>query len=202
MLLAVGTFLIAAGFIVLLPGPDTLVVLRGLIRGGRRQGVTTVLGVLCGLAVWAGAAALGLSALLQASRVGYDVLRVAGAVYLIWLGVASLRARHAAAELREPRTILRSGFAAGFLTDLLNPKVGVFFVTFLPGFLPHGYPVAATSLLFGTIFVALTAVYFAVLLRLATRITGWMAMPRIRRRLDAVTGSILIALGIRLALEP
>lgn len=202
MLLAVGTFLVAATLIVLLPGPDTLVVLRGLVRGGRRQGVTTVLGVLCGLSVWAGAAALGLSALLQASRVGYDVLRIAGAAYLIWLGVASLRARRQPDRLEPPRRVLGSGFAAGLLTDLLNPKVGVFFVTFLPGFLPHGYPVAATSLMFGTMFVALTALYFAVLLRLATRVTGWIAMPRIRRRLDAVTGSILIALGVRLALEP
>jgi threonine/homoserine/homoserine lactone efflux protein len=202
MLLAVGTFLVAAGFIVLLPGPDTLVVLRGLIRGGRRQGVLTVFGVLCGLSMWAAAAALGLSALLQASRIGYDALRIAGGVYLIWLGVASFRARREAEQPDTPRRFLGSGFSAGLLTDLLNPKVGVFFVTFLPGFLPHGYPVAATSLLFGTIFVVLTACYFAVLLVLAARVTGWMSIPRVRRRLDAVIGSVLIALGLRLAIEP
>src|SRR5581483_8879577 len=150
-----------------------------------------------------GAAALGLSALLQASRVGYDVLRIVGAAYLVWLGVASFRARRAGDPVELPdRRLVRRGFVAGLLTDLLNPKVGVFFVTFLPGFLPHGYPVAATSLLFGTIFVCMTAIYFTVLLLLAARITGWMSIPRIRRRLDAITGSVLIALGLRLALEP
>lgn len=201
MIVALGTFLVAASLIVLLPGPDTLVVVRALVRGGRRQGVTTSLGVLCGLAIWAAAAALGLSALLKASHVGYDALRIAGAAYLIWLGVASLRARRLD-DLPARRQLLGSGFIGGLLTDLLNPKVGVFFVTFLPSFLPHGYPVGATSLLFGVIFILLTAAYCAVLLVIAARVTGWMSTPRIRRRLDAVTGTVLVALGLRLALEP
>lgn len=204
MVLALAAFVAAAALIVVLPGPDTLVVVRGLVRGGRRRATFTSAGVLCGLTVWVTAAALGVSALLAASRLGYDVLRIVGAVYLIWLGVQSLRSWHAAdpaADVPERRTLLGSGFVAGLLTDLLNPKVGVFFVTFLPGFLPHGYPAGATSLLFGAIFVALTAGYFAVLLVCAGRVTRWLGMPRVRRRLDAITGSVLIALGARLALE-
>src|SRR5882762_4803068 len=154
MVVAVAAFSLAAALIVLLPGPDTLVVLRELLRDGRGRAVQTVVGVLCGLAVWVLAAALGLSALLRASHTGYISLKIAGAAYLIWLGVQSLRRRRLASrEDRPRRRVLGRGFTAGFATDLLNPKVGVFFVTFLPGFVPGGYSVAGLSLLFGAIFI-------------------------------------------------
>jgi threonine/homoserine/homoserine lactone efflux protein len=197
---ALAAFSLAAMLIVLLPGPDTLVVLRELMRAGRRRAAQTVAGVLCGLAVWVGAAAFGLSALLRASHTGYVVLKIAGGAYLIWLGVQSLRLR----RLAEPsqRRLLGRGFVAGFATDLLNPKVGVFFVTFLPGFVPHGYSVGAVSVLFGAIFIAETALYFAVLLAVATPVTRWLGDARLRRRMDAATGAVLIGLGIRLAAEP
>jgi threonine/homoserine/homoserine lactone efflux protein len=204
MLLAVLAFAASAGLIVLLPGPDTLVVVRNIVRGGRARGVATVIGVLCGLTVWVTLASLGLSALLRASKVGYDVLRIAGAVYLLWLGIQSLRARRSLLTDDGPSRggLLGSGFSAGVLTDLLNPKVGVFFVSFLPGFVPHGYSVGATTLLFGVIFIVETALYFAVLLVLAGRVTSWLNSPRIRRRLDAATGVVLLGFGIRLAVEP
>lgn len=84
---------------------------------------------------------------------------------------------------------------------MFNPKVGVFFVTFLPGFVPHGYPIGATSLLFGAIFVLLTAAYWVVLLGLAARVTAWMNTPVVRRRLDTITATILVAFGLRLVTE-
>lgn len=207
VLVALTTFTFAAVLIVLLPGPDTLVVVRGLVRGGRAGGVRTTLGVLSGLTVWVCAASLGLSALLRASEVGYEALKIAGAIYLGWLGVTSLRGvlrkpavePAAAAPLRGG--LLGSGFVAGLLTDLLNPKVGVFFVSFLPGFVPDGYSVGWTSLLFGAIFIALTALYFVVLVALSGQVAEWMQTPRIRRRLDAVTGAVLIGFGVRLATE-
>lgn len=197
---ALTAFSLAAALIVLLPGPDTLVVLRELLRAGRRRAAQTVAGVLCGLAVWVGAAAFGLSALLRASHTGYIVLKIAGGAYLIWLGVQSLRLRRLAE--RPERRLLGRGFVAGFATDLLNPKVGVFFVTFLPGFVPHGYAVGAVSVLFGAIFIAETALYFVVLLAVATPVTRWLGDARIRRRMDAATGAVLIGLGVRLAAEP
>ena len=205
MLVAVATFSVAAALIVLLPGPDTLVVLRALLTDGRGRAVQAVLGVLCGLTVWVCAAALGLSALLRASHAGYVGLKVAGAAYLIWLGVQSLRMRrmaHDGEAEHARRRLLGRGFLAGLATDLLNPKVGVFFVTFLPGFVPHGQSIAATSLLFGAIFIAETALYFAVLLAVATPVTRWLASRHIRRRMDVGTGVVLIGLGVRLALEP
>jgi threonine/homoserine/homoserine lactone efflux protein len=203
MLVAVGTFALAAALIVLLPGPDTLVLVRSIVRGGRARGIATTLGILCGLALWVTAAALGLSAVLRASRIGYDGLRIAGAAYLLWLGVQSLRRRSVADEpAAEPRGgVLGTGFVAGLLTDLLNPKVGVFFVTFLPGFVPSGQPIGLVSLLLGGIYILLTAAYCLALLFLAGRVTGWMSVPRIRRRLDAITGTVLVAFGLRLALE-
>jgi threonine/homoserine/homoserine lactone efflux protein len=205
MLTALVTFSLAAALIVLLPGPDTLVVVRNLIRDGRRGATLTVLGVLSGLAIWVVTAALGLAALLRASRDGYTALRLVGAVYLVWLGVNSLRARAAkhADEITatSPPKLLGVGYRAGLATDLLNPKVGVFFVTFLPGFVPSGHPVGSTSLVFGAIFVIETAAYFALLLMLAGRITRWMSQPAIRRRLDRATGLVLIGFGVRLASE-
>ena len=204
MLAALLTFTVAATFIVLLPGPDTLVVLRNLVRSGRRTAARTVLGVLCGLVIWVVAAALGLAALLRTSETAYSALRWAGAVYLLWLGVQSLRSRTltpAAGPETDTRQRFAIGFPAGLATDLLNPKVGVFFVTFLPGFIPTGSSVGLTSLVFGGIFVLETAGYFALLLLLAGRVTRWLDQPRIRRRLDRATGVVLIAFGLRLALE-
>jgi threonine/homoserine/homoserine lactone efflux protein len=206
MLTASVTFALAGALIVLLPGPDTLVVVRNLLRGGRRQAAWAAAGVLVGLVLWVATAALGLSALLRASRTGYDVLRIVGAMYLLFLGAQSLRSRAVplSAESGVPaprRGLLGRGFSAGLATDLLNPKVGVFFVTFLPGFVPHGTNVAAASSVFGAIFVAETAAYFVVLVALAGRVTRWMGDPRIRRRLERVTGIVLVGFGVRLATE-
>lgn len=201
MLVAVVSFALAAALIVLLPGPDTLVVVRSIMRGGRSRGAAAALGNLVGLGVWVAAAVLGLSALLRASHVGYEVLRIVGAAYLIWLGVQSIRLRRLSSEGTGRAGMLRTGFFAGLVTNLLNPKVGVFFVTFLPGFVPSGSPVGAVSLLFGSIFVLETAAYWVLLLGFAARVTRWMTAPPTRRRLDTATGAVLIAFGIRLAVE-
>jgi threonine/homoserine/homoserine lactone efflux protein len=203
VLLQVAAFMLAAVLIVLLPGPDTLVVVRNLVRGGRRLAFRTVLGVLSGLMVWVVTAALGLSAVLRASHDGYLGLRIAGACYLVFLGARSLRS--SAAQSPEPAAgprKLRTGYPAGLLTDLLNPKVGVFFVTFLPGFIPHGEPVAYVSLLLGAIFIVLTGIYFVLLLAASKPVLRWLATTHIRRRLDRCTGLVLIGFGLRLALDP
>ncbi|MFN2562138.1 MAG: LysE family translocator [Jatrophihabitans sp.] len=204
MLLALAAFTVAAVLIVLLPGPDTLVTIRSIVRGGRSSGTATAGGILVGLTIWICVAALGLAAVLRASEVAYAVLRIVGACYLVWLGVQSLRAMRRGAPAVDDgarRGLLGTGFAAGLTTNLLNPKVGVFFVTFLPGFVPSGYPVGATSLLFGADFLVLSVIYYVVLLALASKVTAWMAAPRVRRRMDALTGTVLVGFGIRLAVE-
>ena len=210
MLVALLSFTLASVLIVLLPGPDSLVVVRGLVQRGRSGGARTATGVLCGLVVWIVATALGLSALLQASEVGYAVLKVVGACYLVWIGVRSLLSvRRTSAEvaaegdgpMAPARMLGGSGFASGFLTDLLNPKVGVFFVSFLPGFVPDGYSVGWTTLALGTWYAVLTAVYYVGLIALSSTVSAWMAAPRIRRRLDTLTGLVLVGFGLRLATE-
>jgi threonine/homoserine/homoserine lactone efflux protein len=158
---------------------------------------------MVGLSLWVAAAALGLAAVLRASEVAYDVLRIAGACYLGWLGVQSLRSlrRRGTVEVDVRRSLVGTGFRAGLTTNLLNPKVGVFFVTFLPGFVPHGYPVGVTCLVFGAVFLVLSIAYYVVLLALAGKVTEWMARPSVRRRMDAITGTVLLGFGVRLAVE-
>jgi threonine/homoserine/homoserine lactone efflux protein len=202
VLVTVLAFVGAAVLIVLLPGPDTLVVVRSILRGGRRQGTLTAIGNLCGLSLWVLAAAFGLAAMLEASEVGYAALRIVGACYLVFLGVQAWRSRGRVDEPAEQRaSILGTGFRAGLLTNLFNPKVGVFFVTFLPGFVPDGASVLWTTLLFGAIFIVLTALYWLLLLGLAGKVTAWMNTPAIRRRLDMATAAVLVAFGFRLATE-
>ncbi|MCX6396028.1 MAG: LysE family translocator [Propionibacteriales bacterium] len=195
----------AAILIVLLPGPDTLVVVRSILRGGRRQGVLTALGNLVGLTIWVTGAVLGITALLHASEVGYNLLRIVGACYLVYLGVQAWRSRgrvedEDGAEGRGGG-VLGTGFKAGILTNLFNPKVGVFFVTFLPGFVPDGAAVGPTTAAFGLIFVLLTALYWLALLGIAERVRSWMSTPAIRRRMDVATAGVLVAFGLRLATE-
>jgi threonine/homoserine/homoserine lactone efflux protein len=211
VLVALVSFTFASVPIVLLPGPDSLVVVRGLVRGGRRGGASTAAGVLAGLAVWVAATTLGLSALLRASETGYETLKIAGAGYLLWIGARSLLAvRRSAGQVAAegdgpmaPAPLLGgSGFGAGFLTDILNPKVGVFFISFLPGFVPAGHSVGWTTLGFGIWYTVLSALYFIGLIAVSGTIATWMAQARIRRRLDALTGLVLVGFGLRLATEP
>jgi threonine/homoserine/homoserine lactone efflux protein len=144
---------------------------------------------------------------LQASHTGYDVLRYVGGAYLIWIGVQALRSRAAlahepqAAPARRYPPFLGSGYVAGLATDLLNPKVGVFFVTFLPAFVPAGADVRGVTLLLGAIFALETLVYFVLLIGVADRVVSWMTDPRTRRRLDRGAGLVFISFGLRLATE-
>ena len=99
------------------------------------------------------------------------------------------------------RGLLGSGYFSGLATNLLNPKVGVFFIAFLPGFVPHGADVATTSLLFGSVFIAEGMLYFVILIALADRVVGWMTRPRTRRWLDRAAGCVFVGFSIRLATE-
>lgn len=211
MLAAVTAFSVAAALLVMLPGPDTLVVVRSMVRGGRRRAAWTAIGGLTGLVIWVAVTALGLAAVLRASHDAYLALKLAGAAYLIWLGVQSLRARalgpvpeasEASASPAPARRRLGEGFGAGLSTNLLNPKIGVLFVALLPGFIPAGHSVGATSLLLGAIYIAETAVYVVVLIALSGPVVRWMSNARVRRRLDRLMGVVFVAFGIQLAAKP
>src|SRR5271166_4281636 len=161
-------FAAAATLLILAPGPDSMLVMRNSLRGGRRVGLCTAAGTFTGLMGWAVAATLGLSSLLAASRVGYDLLRFAGAAYLIWLGTTSLWPRHRRGPNSQLGQLGQLGQAAGpwrayangVVSNMCNPKIGVFFVAFLPGFIPTGTSVHELSLLFGVWFALETALWF------------------------------------------
>jgi threonine/homoserine/homoserine lactone efflux protein len=201
-------FALAATLLILAPGPDSMLVMRNCLRGGRRAGWWTAAGTLSGLLCWAATAGIGLSALLSASAIGYDVLRVIGATYLVWLGATSLLSHHRAGPLGVPRERdpaaaprLRRAYVNGLVSNLCNPKIGAFFVAFLPAFIPAGVSVRAFSLLLGAWFAVETALWLGAVVWMVDRGVGWLSRPRVQRALERFTGLVLIGLGLRLATE-
>ena len=203
------TFVPAAALLVIAPGPDTLLVLRNSARGGLRAGLATAAGTVTGLLVWAAAAALGLAALLRASEIGYMVVRWAGAAYLVYLGSQliwrSRRGRgdggNAAGSPAVAHTRPLAGYLTGAGTNLLNPKVGIFFISFLPVFIPRGVPVAPAALILGGIFLAEGIVWLAAIVLLGDRLNAMVSRASVRRRMERLTGLVMIGFGVRLALE-
>jgi len=189
-----------------------MLVMRNSLKGGRRIGLCTAAGTVTGLLGWALAATLGLSELLAASHIGYDVLRVAGAGYLIWLGTTSLwpRRKGAPSQVDQGGTQetlpvasagLGRGYVNGVISNLCNPKIGAFFVAFLPGFIPAGESVRELSLLYGMWFALETGAWLIVLVSMVGHGVGWFSRPKIRRRLERLSGLVLIGFGVRLATE-
>ncbi len=208
---AVLAFSVAAALLTLTPGLDTALVLRTAAVEGPRRAMLAGAGVSTGVLAWGLMAALGLGAVLAVSETAYTLLRIAGALYLLWLGFGMLRAAlsaeraqqvAAAANAKGKGTISGRGwFWRGLLTNLLNPKVGVFYISFLPQFTAEGVPVVAFSVGLAAIHAAMGTAWFA-LLTLATRpVAGLLRRPAVTRTLDGLTGAVLIGFGLRLALE-
>jgi threonine/homoserine/homoserine lactone efflux protein len=205
MATALAEFALAATLLILAPGPDSMLVLRNALRGGRRVGLSTAAGTVTGLMSWAVAAALGISALLAASRVGYDALRFAGAAYLVGLGIMTLRRRGSLSssqpEARRPSPNLYRAYLNGLVSNACNPKIGVFFIAFLPNLMPPGVSTGPFSLVLGAWFAVETGLWLAALVWMAGHAKAWVNRPRLRRRLEQLTGVVLIGFGIRLATE-
>ena len=202
------TFAIAALLLIMLPGPDQALITRNALVGGRRGGLLTMFGGVLGLTVHAGSAALGLSALLLASATAFTVLKIVGAVYLLWLAAQMLwsarRSRRApVADEAAAAPVRRSAYLRqGFLSNALNPKVSLFFVTFLPQFLAadSGSPRAEALLLsgvFGVLYLGWFGFYVAVVHRLGR----WLQRPRVKARIEQVTGLVLATVAVRLAVS-
>jgi threonine/homoserine/homoserine lactone efflux protein len=197
-------FVAAAALLTITPGLDTALVLRTTYAEGRRSGAAAGLGVALGCLIWGVATAAGLSMLLAASELAFTVLKWAGAVYLAWLGVTLLRRRGAADLAVEGEGGLGSPAAAfrrGLLTNLLNPKVGVFYVSFLPQFVPPGAPVGAYSLLLTVIHAGLGLAWFALLITATTPIAGFLRRPAVSLTIDRLTGGVFLVFAAKLALE-
>jgi RhtB (resistance to homoserine/threonine) family protein len=200
-------FTLLAALMTMSPGADTLLVVRNTLRGGRRDGLATAFGICSGLYVHALLSALGVSVILMHSAAAYTVLKIAGAGYLLWLGLQSLRsatrerALVADADARLARVPALRSFREGFITNVLNPKVIVFYLALLPQFIGPDDPVLAKSLLLTGIHVVQGVVWFAIVSFLVDRSRRFFLRPLLRRYIDAVCGAFLVALGVRLAMQ-
>ncbi|NDU74703.1 LysE family transporter [Actinomadura sp. DSM 109109] len=193
MVTAALAFAAAAMIVNVVPGLDTFLVLRTSVSQGRGAGLAAALGIMTGCAVWGLATAAGLTALLTASEVACTVVRVSGAACLVWLGVTALwrvRGRKSEAERPEPVVAAerRAAFRAGVGTNLLNPKAGVFSMSLVPQFMPHGAPVFGTTVLFTTIDVAELALWFWVVSGAAAAMGERLRRPSVRRRMERLSG--------------
>ena len=200
-------FLGVCALVICTPGPDTALTIRNSIVGGRRGGVLTAAGVAAGQLVWTVAASVGIAGLLQASQPAFTALKIVGAAYLAFLGVqsilAAVRGHHAAEEQhRQPPELGPwSAIRQGFISNLANPKMAAFFLSLLPQFVgdPSGGFAAFVPL--GAVFCLMTFGWLAIYAVVLERVGPFLQQTRVRRILDAVTGTVLVAFGIRLATE-
>lgn len=196
-------FSAAAALLTITPGLDTAMVLRAATAHGRRSGALGALGICLGCMAWGAMVSAGLGALLLASPMAYLALKWAGAAYLLWLGIGLIwhpRREFASDTEPHPAGPPTNFFAQGLLTNLLNPKVGVFYVTFLPQFIPEGADVAAFSLLLAAIHSLLGLLWFALLVAATLPLTRVLRRPAVIAALDRLTGGIFVAFGAKLAL--
>jgi threonine/homoserine/homoserine lactone efflux protein len=199
-------FLGIATVVIVTPGQDTALTIRNSLLGGRRGGVFTAIGVSSGQAVWALAASVGVTAVLRASHPAFLALKLAGAAYLVFLGAQSLRAairgvaRHAPAG-RSAHSSARTALRQGFVSNLGNPKMAVFFTSLLPQFVPQGRASFGAFVVLGFVFATMTLAWLTAYAIAVARAGDVLRRPRVRRIVDAVTGLVLVAFGVRLAAE-
>jgi threonine/homoserine/homoserine lactone efflux protein len=185
------------------PGPDFAVVVRRAAVSGRADGTMAALGIAVGVFLWAVAAATGVAALVAASALAYTIGKIVGAGYLMVLGVRALLAARKGGGAESVPSVDTgasrwAAFRQGLLCNVLNPKVAVFFVALLPQFLPV-HPSLVETLLLSTIAVLITAAWFIVVANLVGAARRIFANAAVRRAVDAITGTALVALGLRLA---
>ncbi len=189
----------------LVPGPDMAVVTRRAVARGRADGLRTVAGITAGLLLWGVLTVAGLAAVLAASAEVYLAVKLAGAAYLCFLGVQSLR-RPGAEPHPQPgggsAGDAGSAWRTGLLSNALNPKIAVFYTGLLPALAPSGLRPAAGMALLVLIHVVLTVAWLATYVHVLSRARRFFSRPRVRRALDRVTGVVLIGFGIRVATTP
>lgn len=195
-------FVAAASVLTLTPGVDTAMVLRAATVDGRRPAQMAALGIALGCLAWGAAVSLGLGALLQASEMAYTCVKVLGAAYLIWLGgklILAPREVLSDDDRLEAPSDARTAFFRGFLTNVLNPKIGIFYVTFLPQFVPLGANVAGHTFLLACIHVLLTLTWFGALIAATVPLSHFLHRPTVVQTLDRVTGGVFIVFGLKIA---
>jgi threonine/homoserine/homoserine lactone efflux protein len=197
----------AVALLTVTPGVDSLMVVRNTLRGGWRDGVLTSIAICCGLFVHALISAGGISLILMQSAALFGALKLAGAGYLVWLGIQSLRAAAKGGALAMPAAVRRAPLPArvplreGFLSNVLNPKAIVFYMAFLPQFIQPQEAAMLKALFLAGIHFLLANLWQLLLVLLVLKARRWLAATGVRRTLDGITGSVMVALGIRLGIE-
>jgi len=202
---SLAAFMAAAVLLTITPGPDNALMLRTAAAEGSRRAFAAAFGISLGCILWALLTALGLSALLAASETAYTVLKWVGAAYLFWLGGRMLLTPRESFDLGEGEKPAARGdagpFLRGLLTNLLNPKVGVFYVSFLPQFIPEGAPVAVWTAMLGVVHALVGMAWFVCLIAATRPLANALRKAVVIRWLDRLTGGVFLAFGVRLALE-
>lgn len=194
---------LALAVLTILPGPDVAVVTRAVLARGRGASTHVTLGIACGLLVWGFLTVMGLAALLAASATAYAVVKFAGAAYLIWLGIqALLLSRRATEDDTAGIDVGAMGrpFRTGLLSNVLNPKIAVFYTSLLPQLVPSGLPHVPSLTALVLAHVALSIAWLLTYATLVGRIATTLQRPTVRRALDRLTGAVLIGFGVRVAL--
>ncbi|GIK38197.1 MAG: lysine transporter LysE [Chloroflexota bacterium] len=206
-------FIGVAFILTITPGADTMLVLRSVLTRGQRAGLVAVLGICSGLFVHATFSALGLSLIIVQSATAFEVIKLLGAAYLIFLGSQSLwqaLGKHADASVEPsqpaamttlPERNKKQSFVEGLVSNILNPKVSVFYLAFLPQFINPGDPVLAKSLLLAVIHFGMGIIWLTLVATLAGQAHALLVRPQVQRRIEAFAGAVLILFGVRLALE-
>ncbi len=203
---AAAAFLGISALVIVTPGQDTVLTIRNTLLGGRAGGTFTAVGVALGQATWTLAASAGITALLLASEPAFAAVRLAGAAFLVYLGVRALLAAirgggapHAAAAGHAKRLTPAAALRQGLLSNLGNPKMAVFFTSLLPQFVPAGPAAFLNLLLLGLVFCGMTLAWLSVYAFAVARAGDVLGRPTIRRALDGVAGVVLVVFGVRLA---
>jgi len=195
-------FTLAATLLTLTPGIDTALVLRTAAVEGRQQAFRAALGINAGCLLWGAAVAFGLGALLAVSEFGYNLLKYCGAAYLAWLGLNMLlRPRTSLAPAQVSGTSDANWFLRGLLGNVLNPKVGIFYLSFLPQFIPQGQPLIAWTFGLVGIHVALSLIWALLLIGATQPLGHWLRGETVIRWMDRSTGLIFLLFAARLALS-
>lgn len=197
-----------AAVLTITPGVDMALVTRAALEGGRAVALRTTLGIVGGLLIWAAASAVGIAALLGASATAFTVLKLVGAAYLVLLGLRTIGGTLGQGSRQRPSVVpggesSRAGaaFRQGLLTNLLNPKIAVFYATLLPQFIERGDPVLLKSLLLAAIHATMSLAWLSGYAAVVTRAGATLRRPAVSRTLERVTGVVLVGLGVRLALQ-
>jgi threonine/homoserine/homoserine lactone efflux protein len=200
------TFAMVSAALTLIPGPDLMFIVRTGAHG-RGPAVAAAFGAAASALIWGAAAAFGVAAVLQRSAEAFEVIKLTGAAYLIFLGLRTLWQSRNARGISPPTSDVpppasaRKAFGLGAGIDLLNPKTGLFYVAVLPQVIPHGMPVLRSTLLFAGVDSLVAAALFASVACAAAAFLTWLRRPGFVRGLDRTTGVCMVGLGIRTAIE-